>query len=50
MTKTKETRPAQRICIDLDEKIYIEFKKKSVEELKSMAVIIRNLIIAYIKK
>ena len=50
MTEEKETQPLVRIGVDLDEKLYIEFKKKATEERKQMAELLREFIQKYINK
>ena len=50
MTEEKENQAPVRICVDLDEKIYIEFKKKATEERKQMAVLLREFILKYLGK
>lgn len=50
MTEEKETPVLVRIGVDLDEKLYIEFKKKATEDRKQMAVLLREFILAYLKK
>ncbi len=47
--ETKESSPV-RIGVDLDEKIYIEFKKKATEERKQMTELLREFIMAYLSK
>ena len=50
MAEEKETQPLVRIGVDLEEKIYIEFKKKATEERKQMTEILREFIQKYISK
>lgn len=50
MTEEKEKVKYVRTTLDLEEKIYIEFKKKCVEERTPMTVVLRNLIIKHINK
>ena len=50
MTEEKETPVLVRISVDVDEKLYIEFKKKAIEERKQMTELLRKFIQEYINK
>lgn len=50
MTEQKDTPPLVRIGVNLDEKTHIAFKKKAAEERKQMTEILREAIMAYLRK
>ena len=50
MTERKEANTKVRLCVDVDEKTYIDFKKKTAEERKDMTEVLRTAIAEYLNK
>ena len=48
MENNEEKAPLVRIGVDMDEKLYIEFKKKTTEERKTMTNKLREMIENYL--